>query len=396
MESCPASVLAIDIVSYSTALDETQNRYLNTLNTIVGDVLNEDHDCSCATLPTGDGVILVFPGKMADYALKKALRIHQRIQDGLLKLPVRIGIHDGGVIPVSDLTGKTNYVGNTMNICQRVMDAGDEGHILLSESAFNSVNHMEVYTGKLYALRRNPIEVKHKVSLNIYNYYDGRFGNPNEPCAARGDVGLLSCAVGRSVRWEDLINGKTKLKIIGNSLPLFGVPQLHDRIVTLSRDHKTRIKICLLNPISMACALRGKADAYKSEDELIGTIDYVMNRLIELHKAVACAERFEIRVFDSIPTFTAFIGDNHAHVSFYVEHLSGTRGPYIACAREHSQNCLYDCIEGSFDNIWEKMSISIFDPGFADYQTAILSAWKEGPRVRALAISDLVAKLCHG
>ena len=83
--------------------------------------------------PTGDGMALVFrdsPESPAQCALEiaDALRKHPEIS-------VRMGIHSGPVSEVTDVTGAATSPGAGINMAQRVMDCGDAGHILLSNTS---------------------------------------------------------------------------------------------------------------------------------------------------------------------------------------------------------------------------------------------------------------------
>lgn len=52
------------------------------------------------------------------------------------KIRVRMGIHSGNIVRVSDVNDRPNVAGEGINTAQRVMDCGDIGHVLLSDVAF--------------------------------------------------------------------------------------------------------------------------------------------------------------------------------------------------------------------------------------------------------------------
>src|SRR5215469_232815 len=129
-----AHVLFTDIVGYSKLPITQQRALVERLNEIVRGT-DEFQAAEAAgrliTIPTGDGVTLVFydsPETPAECALKisRALKKHPELQ-------LRMGVHSGPASGVIDATGKANVAGAGINIAQRVMDCGDAGHILVSK-----------------------------------------------------------------------------------------------------------------------------------------------------------------------------------------------------------------------------------------------------------------------
>jgi len=123
-------VLFIDIVGYSKLLNEGQKERLNQLIEIVlaTTPVREATDEQLVTLPTGDGIALVFHHS-AEEPARCALEIAEALQKHP-ELPVRMGIHSGPVNKVTDVSGRTNLAGAGINMAQRVMDCGEAGHIL--------------------------------------------------------------------------------------------------------------------------------------------------------------------------------------------------------------------------------------------------------------------------
>src|SRR5436309_10365711 len=126
-------VLFIDIVGYSKLLLEEQKERLNQLTEIVlaTTPVRDSTDEQLVRLPTGDGMALVFRHSAEEPArcaleITEALRKHP-------ELPVRMGIHSGPVSEVTDVSGRTNIAGAGINTAQRVMDCGDDSHILLAK-----------------------------------------------------------------------------------------------------------------------------------------------------------------------------------------------------------------------------------------------------------------------
>lgn len=380
-ERVHVGVMAVDIVSYSSEFDEVQERLVRVLTQIVNDILADVRPESVVKLPTGDGIILVFIQETSTTALKVALRLHEKIRDGLINLPIRIGIHDGPALIVKDANDSHNIVGSAVNICQRVMDIGDAGQILLSESAYSSVKSSEAYAKFLEPLEENPVEVKHYLTLNVYRYSDGTFGNRNAPSKLQGGIGLRGASLGRSTDWRDLIATDRSLRMIDISMPLFGTPALLDKLEEMV-VHGTEVRVLLLNPISFATELRSIARAYDTINELETTLEYVIKIVRGFRRRLdkfggPVARRFDVRLFDALPTFSAFLTDDRAYVSFYVEHLSGSRGPFFTATRRSTasgNSSFYDCIGSAFESLWEERSISVFSDDFARRQSELILA----------------------
>jgi TolB-like protein len=90
-----------------------------------------------------------------------------------------MGIHSGPVTEVMDLNEQGNIAGAGINIAQRVMDCGDAGHILLSKRVASDIEQFAQWRPLLHDL--GSCEVKHAVSLALFNLYSEEFGNPECP-----------------------------------------------------------------------------------------------------------------------------------------------------------------------------------------------------------------------
>src|SRR5207248_5647162 len=95
------------------------------------------------------------------------------------EVQVRMGIHSGPVKEVTDLSEQGNIAGDGINIAQRVMDCGDAGHILLSKRVADDLEQYAKWRPLLHDL--GSCEVKHGVSLALFNLYSNEFGNPERP-----------------------------------------------------------------------------------------------------------------------------------------------------------------------------------------------------------------------
>ena len=168
-------VLFIDMVGYSKLLLEEQKERLHALCETVlatAQVIKAQNE-QLVTLPTGDGMALVFrhsSEEPAQCALEIAgtLKKHPEIQ-------VRMGIHSGPVSEVSDVSGRCNIAGPGINIAQRVMACGDAGHILVSERVAGDLRQYRQWSACLHDL--GECEVKHNVRLHLFNLHTEEAGN---------------------------------------------------------------------------------------------------------------------------------------------------------------------------------------------------------------------------
>src|SRR5580658_7767286 len=174
-----AHVLFMDLVAFSTTPMEEQRQSLHTLQEIVrqsAHFRDGERDSGLIRLPTGDGMALVFFGDPIA-CVQCALDISARLKNTRLKL--RMGINTGPVYRVADINTNLNASGGGINTAQRIMDAGDAGHILVSKSAGEVLLQLKDWAGYLHDLGEHP--VKHGVTLQFYNLYTIELGNPALP-----------------------------------------------------------------------------------------------------------------------------------------------------------------------------------------------------------------------
>jgi len=179
-------VLFVDMVAYSLSSFEEQRRLVSELRDVVRGtpeflrtesrhVLGQPTEIIAND--TGDGMSLVFfrdplsPVQCAS-EIARAVRTHGRLK-------IRMGIHSGPVSRVLDINGKETVSGSGINIASRVMNCGDEGHILLSSHYAGVLREFETWANCLRDL--GEVEVKHNVPLAIYNLVMNEVGNPILP-----------------------------------------------------------------------------------------------------------------------------------------------------------------------------------------------------------------------
>jgi adenylate cyclase len=173
-------VLFIDIVGYSKLLIHEQLEYLEKLREIVRATETfraAQREGKLMRLPTGDGGALVFHTS-PEAPVKCAMEIARELKQHP-ELRVRMGIHSGPVKEVTDLSEQGNIAGAGINIAQRVMDCGDAGHILVSKRVADDLENYAQWRPLLHDL--GTCEVKHGISLALFNLYSDEIGNPEHP-----------------------------------------------------------------------------------------------------------------------------------------------------------------------------------------------------------------------
>ena len=136
-------------------------------------------------LPTGDGMAIGF-FMNPESSLQLAIQLHSKLSiynrgksDGEI-LGVRIGLGSGPVFIVNDINGNQNVWGPGIILARRVMDIGDNLHILLSSNMAESLIALK----DEYKMMLKPIgdyQIKHGQTLRIYSAYSQEFGNSEPP-----------------------------------------------------------------------------------------------------------------------------------------------------------------------------------------------------------------------
>ena len=91
---------------------------------------------------------------------------------------LRMGIHSGPVFVLEDIGGQKNASGAGINRAQRVMDCGDDNHILLSDASADVLRQMRHWASLLHDMG----DCKAKDAwYHVWSYSDADVGNPNVP-----------------------------------------------------------------------------------------------------------------------------------------------------------------------------------------------------------------------
>ncbi|HEV2687039.1 MAG TPA: adenylate/guanylate cyclase domain-containing protein, partial [Bryobacteraceae bacterium] len=178
-----AHVLFMDIVGATKLPTDEQRRILSRLRELVR--ASEEFQCAkesnqLISVPTGDGMALAFFNRL-DAAVLCAVEITKAIQaESLCK--IRMGVHTGPVFVEEDIRGQPNLNGAGINLAERVMSAGGDGHILVSETVAASLKQLGNWRGKIHEI--GECQVKDGW-IRVWNLVDGPIGNAATPKKAK-------------------------------------------------------------------------------------------------------------------------------------------------------------------------------------------------------------------
>ena len=175
-----AHILFMDLIGYSLLPMDKQREYLDELQRIVrdcGSFKQAEASHNIISLPTGDGMALAFFGDptlpaQCAFEISKALRSRSHLK-------LRMGIHTGPVYRVADINANANVAGGGINMAQRVMDSGDDGHVLVSKAVADVLAQLSNWKPYLIDLGERP--VKHGVMMHIFNLATSEVGNTALP-----------------------------------------------------------------------------------------------------------------------------------------------------------------------------------------------------------------------
>jgi KaiC/GvpD/RAD55 family RecA-like ATPase len=185
-----ANFFFIDIVGLSNPLlsVERQIRKIEDLNALIGscEAYSKVPKDKKIVLPTGDGMVVGFLIN-PELPLKLSIQIHHKLQSFNAKaipdraIGVRIGLGSGPVFVVSDINNNQNVWGPGIILARRVMDLGDDGHILLADNiAEVLINLKDEYRNVIRPISTG-YRIKHGQELRVYSAYSQDFGNPAVP-----------------------------------------------------------------------------------------------------------------------------------------------------------------------------------------------------------------------
>jgi len=173
----------MDIVGCSKLPSDDQKRIVGRLQEMVresSEFRRSRANDQVISLPTGDGMALAFLTKL-DAAAQCAIEITKAIQaESLCK--IRMGVHTGSVFVMEDINDARNISGAGINRAERVMSCGGDGHILLSDTAAESLRHLSEWRDKIHEVGECQIK---DGWIRVWNLVDGPIGNPELPKKSR-------------------------------------------------------------------------------------------------------------------------------------------------------------------------------------------------------------------
>ena len=96
------------------------------------------------------------------------------------KIHVRIGINSGMISKHKGVKGRGNYWGRGLIHAQRIMNAGDESHILIRANVAQELTDIsDEYKHDIHYIGN--IAIKHGDVIPFYSAYGVGFGNKNSP-----------------------------------------------------------------------------------------------------------------------------------------------------------------------------------------------------------------------
>jgi hypothetical protein len=184
-----ANFFFVDIVGLSDPAmsTKTQIKKIETLNKCIIEcqAFKTTPKEMMLVLPTGDGMAIGFL-QGPELPINLAIELHKKLEQyNRDKIPsetvrVRIGIHAGNVFVVNDVLGNKNVWGPGIIIARRVMDLGEDGHILVSTRMAEDLRELSDDYKKMI----KPVHdysIKHGQTLLLYSVYGKGFGNPKPP-----------------------------------------------------------------------------------------------------------------------------------------------------------------------------------------------------------------------
>jgi KaiC/GvpD/RAD55 family RecA-like ATPase/class 3 adenylate cyclase len=185
----------VDIVGLSNPAQSVKSQIekIELLNKLIGscDAYARNKETKIV-LPTGDGMAIGFYSSV-ESPLLLSMQLHVKLLDYNAnsfaepklegerdKLGIRIGLGSGPVFIVNDIKGNQNVWGPGIILSRRVMDIGDNLHILLS----GNMAEMLIALRDEYKRAIHPIgdyQIKHGQTIKIYSAFSDKFGNSVQP-----------------------------------------------------------------------------------------------------------------------------------------------------------------------------------------------------------------------
>jgi hypothetical protein len=179
----------VDIVGLSdpSMSTKTQIKKIEVLNRCISEteVYVSTQKESILILPTGDGMCLGFL-QGPELPLHLAVQLQEKLTKyNKGKIPsetvrVRIGLHSGNCFVVKDIKAQDNVWGPGIILARRVMDFGDDNHILMSPRLAEDLRELSDEYRKIIKPVHD-FSIKHDQTMLVYSAYGDGFGNKKHP-----------------------------------------------------------------------------------------------------------------------------------------------------------------------------------------------------------------------
>jgi class 3 adenylate cyclase len=189
-EAFEASFFFIDMVGLSDPTLSVKNQVhkIEILNELISscDAYRKVSAGKKVILSSGDGMAIGFLSKL-EIPLELSVQLHSKLreynQEKSLaeEVGVRIGLASGPVFTVADLNNVQNLWGPGIILARRVMEAGDNGHILISGNLAEALVSLKDEYRQIIKLITNQFKIKHGQNISLYSAYSDIFGNPRTP-----------------------------------------------------------------------------------------------------------------------------------------------------------------------------------------------------------------------
>jgi KaiC/GvpD/RAD55 family RecA-like ATPase len=189
-EAFNVSFFFIDIVGLSDPLlsVKRQIQKIQALNRLIAscDAFKKASSDKKIIVPTGDGMAVGFlinhelPLELS-IQLQRQLYAYNKGKPEEDRLAVRIGLGSGPVFTVTDMNNVQNVWGPGIILARRVMDAGDNGHILLADKLAEELIALKDEYRAIIKPICQMYEIKHGQKITLYSAYSQDFGNPEMP-----------------------------------------------------------------------------------------------------------------------------------------------------------------------------------------------------------------------
>jgi len=170
-----AHILFLDIVGWSRESINAQGRLLSELSNLVTQCPTFQRSKAAGELmafPSGDGMWILFRNDLAGpaYCATELAHLLRKTRN----LAVRMGIHSGPVRFQTDIAGTQTVVGDGINMAKRVMDMGDDGHIVLSSQYASWLKQFDEWAPMVRPLGQGI--TKHGEKLELYSLVSDSYG----------------------------------------------------------------------------------------------------------------------------------------------------------------------------------------------------------------------------